>query len=114
MKSLMQNRGGVSDGLAKNFYQQAALVPPMPWISSAPPKAPAVKVGKGSGGVSVDWSPVAGCSKYAVQARYGKQWVFIYATSGRRVTLRGIPDAVAVSSVDRYGNTSAPAVLSRR
>lgn len=114
MKSLMQNRGGVSDGLAKNFYQQAALVPPMPWISNTPPKTPVVKAGKGSGGVSVVWSPVAGCSKYAVQARYGKQWVFIYATSGKSATLRGIPDAVAVSSVDRYGNTSAPAVLSRR
>ena len=114
MKSLMQNRGGVSDGLAKNFYQQAALVPPMPWISNTPPRTPEVKAGKGRGGVSVAWSPVAGCSKYAVQARYGKQWVFIYATSGRRATLRGIPDAIAVSSVDRYGNTSAPAVLSRR
>ena len=85
----------------------------MPWLSNAPPKAPSVKAGKGRAGVAVSWSPVAGCSKYAVQARYGKQWFFVYATSGKSATLRGAPDAIAVSAVDRYGNTSAPAVVSR-
>ena len=114
MKSLMQNRGGISDGLTKNFYQQAALVPPMPWISNKAPGPPSVQAQRVSNGVSVAWSSVAGCSKYAVQARYGKQWVFVYATPGKKATLRGTPDAIAVSAVDRYGNCSNPAILSRK
>jgi len=43
MKSLMQNRGGVNEQLMKRFYQQPALVPPMPWQSKTIPATPAVK-----------------------------------------------------------------------
>jgi hypothetical protein len=33
--------------------------------------------------------------------------------SGTRATLKGAPDAIAVSAVDRYGNTSPPRVLEK-
>ncbi|MEZ7921040.1 MAG: family 10 glycosylhydrolase [Akkermansiaceae bacterium] len=112
-KSIVNNRGGVSKALAKSIYQEPALVPPMPWVSKVVPSAPAVRVAAGGGGVTVSWSRVRGCAKYAVQARYGKRWVLSAVSYGSSVKLGGTPDAVAVSSVDRYGITSVPAVLGK-
>ncbi|MFM1561243.1 MAG: glycoside hydrolase family 10 protein [Roseibacillus sp.] len=115
-KALMQNRGGVSSSLAKSIYTQPALVPPMPWLSKKGPPTPAASAQRGKSGTSVRWSRVAGAAKYAVQARYGQTWVMAAVVHGGQssVTVSGTPDAIAVSAVDRYGTTSAPAVLGRR
>jgi uncharacterized lipoprotein YddW (UPF0748 family) len=114
-KALMQNRGGVSSSLAKSIYTQPALVPPMPWLSKKGPPTPAASAQRGKSGTSVRWSRVAGAAKYAVQARYGQTWVMAAVVHGGQssVTVSGTPDAIAVSAVDRYGTTSAPAVLGR-
>ncbi|MCX8240385.1 MAG: family 10 glycosylhydrolase [Akkermansiaceae bacterium] len=113
MKSLMNNRGGVSNALVKNFYQEPALVPPMPWVNKTPPATPSVNAAISGGNVNVAWSPVAGCAKYAVQVRVGRTWMFRAVLSGTKATLKGAPDAIAVSAVDRYGNTSSPRVLAK-
>ncbi|MGC6457935.1 MAG: glycoside hydrolase family 10 protein [Akkermansiaceae bacterium] len=111
MKSLMQNRGGVNEGLMKNFYQEPALVPPMKWLSKKLPATPAVRAMAAGGNLGLSWSAVPGCSKYAIQVRFGKTWRMSTVTSGNKIMLRGQPDAVAISAVDRYGNTSSPRVL---
>jgi hypothetical protein len=113
MKSLMQNRGGINEGLIKNFYQAPALVPPMTWLSRQVPDTPAVRAVASGGNLSMAWSPVPGCAKYAVQVRVGKNWRLTTVTAGNKLTLGGLPDAIAVSAVDRYGNTSHPRVLSK-
>ena len=113
MTSLMNNRGGVSTAVAKKFYQQPALVPPMPWISNAPPVTPSARASATSGKTLVSWAAVPGVNKYAVQARYGKRWALAAVATGTRVTIGGNPDALAISSVDRYGTTSVPRVLER-
>lgn len=114
-KALMESRGGISATLQKSKYQQAALVPPMPWLSKAVPVTPAVAAAKSGSGIGVRWSKVPGAAHYAVQARYGKSWILakVVPAGNGSVILSGSPDAVAVSSVDRYGNTSAPAVVGR-
>jgi hypothetical protein len=56
---------------------------------------------------------VPGCSQYAIQARIGRTWRLITVARGTKMTLKGLPDAIAVSAVDRYGNTSNPRVLAR-
>ena len=115
MKSLKQNRGGISSLLAKNAYGADALVPPMPWISTKKPASPQIKAyTKGKQSV-VQWSSVPHASKYAVQARYGKHWytMKVLPAGAKSVTLNGSPDAVAVSSVDRFGTTSNPTVLAK-
>ncbi len=114
IKSLMQNRGGVNSALTKAVYQQPALVPPMPWINKTPPQSPSVRASAGRAGVTVTWSKVPGCSKYAVQARYGNQWILNSVNIGSSTLVKGVPDAIAVSAVNRYGTTSAPAVLGKR
>jgi len=113
MKSLMQNRGGVSDELVEKFYQQPALVPPMPWVNAKPPLTPKVAARGDGSKVAVNWGQVAGCAKYAVQAKYGKRWVMVTVTSGLNTVIKGSPDAIAVSSVDRYGNTSIPRMIGK-
>jgi uncharacterized lipoprotein YddW (UPF0748 family) len=113
MKSLMQNRGGVSDELVKKFYQQPALVPPMPWVNAKPPLTPNVAARGDGTKVDVNWGQVTGCAKYAVQARYGSKWVMVTVTSGLKTVIKGSPDVIAVSSVDRYGNTSLPRVIGK-
>ena len=115
MKALLQNRGGISSYLAKNTYTTAALVPPMPWISKTHPPTPTVRANASRGNTTIRWTPVRGAAKYAIQARYGRHWytVKILHASNTSVTLAGTPDAIAVSSVDRYGTTSNPQVLRR-
>jgi hypothetical protein len=116
VKGLMQNRGGISNTLAKNQYAQPALVPPMPWLSQKPPGRPSISAGGTGSGVRVSiQSGDRATARYAVQARFGNRWQMVKVLPGgaKSVDLAGTPDAVAVSAVDRFGNTSAPVVLSR-
>jgi len=114
VRSLVENRGGVSSALAGSHYAQPALVPPMPWVSTRQPPVPQVSAARRGGGTAVAWRPVEGAAKYAVQARYGGRWVLSGVATGRGITLSGAPEAIAVSAVDRYGTASDPAVLGRR
>lgn len=113
MKSLMTNKGGISNDLVKKFYQEPALVPPMPWSSRKIPQTPNVLAKGSNGNLNIEWRSVPGCSQYAIQIRVGRTWRFIMAARGAKVILKGMPDAIAVSAVDRYGNTSNPRVLAR-
>jgi uncharacterized lipoprotein YddW (UPF0748 family) len=116
VKGLMQNRGGISGMLAKSEYAQPALVPPMTWLSQKTPNRP--NVGASGNGTGVHLSiqnDDPSTSRYAVQGRFGKQWVMlkVIPSSARSLDLTVAPDVLAVSSVDRFGNLSVPVVLAR-
>ncbi len=115
MKALMQNRDGISSSLTKQTYALPALVPPMPWLSRATPPATQVQVTHSGAGSTVSWSAVGAAKSYAIQARYRNQWqsVAVVPRGQHTMTLRGSPDAVALTVVDRFGNTSKPTVISR-
>lgn len=111
MKSLMQNRDGISDKLRRGAYSTTALVPPMPWASKATPATPNYTA-KNSGAytkITISRSTAAG-NRFAIQARYGSQWASITTSSQRDITIKGAPDAIAVTAVDRYGSASSPSV----
>jgi len=116
IKSLRDNRGGISSTLAKSTYNHPALIPPMPWISNKPPSTPKLQATRSGKGVQARWSTVRGAAKYAVQARYGKSWytVKVLPSTISSLTLNGSPDAIAVSSVDRFGTTSTASVVGRK
>ena len=114
MKALMKNRGGIANELVKNFYQEPSLVPPMPWVNRAVPKTPNVVAAGSKGKVNVVWRAVPGCLKYSVQVRVGRNWRLSTVTAGTEITLGGEPDAIAISAVDRYGNTSNPRVIVKK
>ena len=116
-KALMENRGGITTALSKSIYTHPALVPPMPWVNESRPRKPQVSAGSGNKGTTrLRWSKDSSATKYVVQARYGARWNTYAVTHGSclELTLRGSPDAVAVSGVNRYGNTSEATVLGRR
>ena len=115
MKSLRQNKGGIANTLGKRTYASAALVPPMPWLSKNKIPTPIIRASSRGDGVKAQWSKVSGAAKYAVQARYGKNWftVKILPSNSTSIALQGVPDAIAVSAVDRFGSTSTPSVVAR-
>ncbi|RYD50228.1 MAG: hypothetical protein EOP83_24280 [Verrucomicrobiaceae bacterium] len=116
MKGLTKNQGGIANMLAKGAYAQPALVPPMPWLSQKPPGRPsATASGNGSGVTISVQSGDRSTAKYSVQARYGNQWRMakVAGAGSSNINIAGVPDAVAVSAVDRFGNVSAPMVLAR-
>ncbi len=110
-KSLVTNRGGISSRIA-SVYTQPAAVPPMPWVSNKPPGAPGVNAAAREGNTIVHWVPDATTAKVAVQARNGGIWKTLKITSARSGQT-SIPkaDAIAVTAIDRFGNTSPPKVL---
>lgn len=116
VKGLTKNQGGISTLLAKGAYAQPALVPPMPWLSKGVPGRPAASASGSGSGVRINiQGGDRNTARYAVQARFGRQWRMakIVSAGSKIIDLAGRPDAVAVSAVDRFGNVSAPTVLAR-
>lgn len=107
VKSLMQNRGGISSALKNSAYSQPAIVPPMPWAGSGAPILPTVS----RAGNSVNWN-APGAKNVAIQIQLGGQWIPYDVTPAYKKSL-ALPagtTGVALRSVDRFGNTSAPVV----
>jgi len=115
MKSLMQNRNGISDLLVKKSYSAPALVPPMPWLSQSAPIAPNIQATPVGVNTVVSWNNVNGATRFTVQARYGANWypMAVSPSSLKKITLKGTPDAIAIKAVNRYGNSS-PATIVRK
>lgn len=114
IKSLMQNRGGVTSQLKGGAYMAPALVPPMPWIPSQATAPPIATFSPQAGYVEVGWQRVPGASKYTVQVRIGQRWQSIAVTYGNSFSVKGRPSSIAISSVNRLGAISPPAVYTLR
>ena len=111
-KALVTNKGGIAGKLGSASYTQPALVPPMPWLSKTAPQPPGVAASANGDRTQLRWVPDGRTAKIAVQARYGSSWRTVsipYVSTGSLTIPRA--DAIAVSAVDRFGNTSAPKVL---
>ena len=110
-KSLVKNQGGVTTRLS-NTYTQPAAIPPMPWMNHPAPPAPGISATAQRGGTTVRWSPAANTAKIAVQAKISGHWrtVKIIPSASLVVTIPRA-DAIALTALDRFGNTSQPKVL---
>jgi uncharacterized lipoprotein YddW (UPF0748 family) len=110
-KGLMKNQGGISTALRK-VYTQPAAVPPMPWLSKSVPAQTAASASASGTNATVRWPAPQGVSKVAVQARQSGIWhtiAIVPASAGSISTNRA--EAFAVTSFDRYGNSSTPKIL---
>ncbi len=120
VRALSTNRRGLSDVLAKDAYQQAALVPSYPWIDQQPPSQPQISaVPEPGGGVAIVCQPTGGepVWQWLLQIRNGGSWAmetFQGTQSATRILYRSQPDTVAVRAMDRCGNLSPAAVLEKR
>jgi uncharacterized lipoprotein YddW (UPF0748 family) len=114
VKSIMQNRGNIN-ALLKGIYTSPALVPPMPWINRTAPSTPRCSGSVSGGNTIIKWQKTdEKTAKIAIQARQGGVWRTVRILGvGNGGTTIALADAFAISSVDRYGNTSAPNILSK-
>ena len=122
-KALMSNKRGVADMLRKNYYQGAAVVPPIRWVSGTAPAQPSLKARAEGGSLFIDWikgSSGSTPARYVVQTKAGGNWKPALLISAGRKGMKfdlgreGAPEAIAITPVDRYGNVGKPAVLGRR
>ena len=114
VKSIMQNRGNIN-ALLKRTYTSPALVPPMPWINRTAPSTPRCSGSVSGGNTIIKWQKTdEKTAKIAIQARQAGVWRTVRILGvGNGGTTIALADAFAISSVDRYGNTSAPNILSK-
>lgn len=113
-KGLMKNQGGICNAL-QQVYTQPVAVPPMPWISKSIPAQTPASASVSGESATIRWSPPQGVSKIAIQARSSGTWrtVAIVPAGSASVSLPRA-EGFAVSSLDRYGNSSKPRVLGLR
>ncbi len=114
MKSLIQNRDGISTKLKTNAYIAPALIPPMSWIPSQATAPPRIKISNSRNNTKITWPKVPGAAKYTIQTRNGKNWRSVAVTYNNYITIKGKPNAIAVASVNRIGISSKPTVLTKR
>ena len=66
---------------------EPALVPPMPWVNRQAPPTPVLRARGEGETVLMSWRG-AGAAKWAVQARYGRQWKTIAVLPGKTTSAR--------------------------
>ncbi|MFH7026350.1 MAG: glycoside hydrolase family 10 protein [Heteroscytonema crispum UTEX LB 1556] len=117
MKPLMQNRGGISDLLPKEVYNNPALVPASPWLNKILPGKPVLSISKDkiSGNFQLNWKPT-GREKvwlWVVQTKTGSEWTTnILPASQNSYSLNNTQvESVAVSGVTRFGMQGGSAVV---
>jgi uncharacterized lipoprotein YddW (UPF0748 family) len=116
MATLMQNHA-LDEALERRLYAEPALVPAMPWLRRATPEKPKLgfsHIDKGRR-LAFDWTPV-GLQKpwlWMLQTRTHSEWTTQIFPATRTSQSWGAspPEYVALTAVDRTGNTSRPAVL---
>lgn len=130
-KSFLVGGAGGMEGLPRlltdTVYREPALVPATPWLNSGPlPAAPAeVSVKPATGGaVSLSWRAGGSAAAtapwlYLIQVRRGEAWTSAvivpgsqttHTVSGEKETPVAPVTAIAVSAVDRLGNTGPATV----
>jgi uncharacterized lipoprotein YddW (UPF0748 family) len=119
MKSLLQNKDGIGDLLRREAYTQPALIPASPWLDAQAPSRTRVVADDtvGGGNLKVWWSVAPGESvaRWVVQSKVNGKWrVEIFAGQYNSCLMKGAPEYVAVSAVDRAGNLGPATVLERK
>ena len=117
MKTLMRN-GPLDEALQRIAYTSLALPPEMPWLSHSRPPKPALRCEPRGSNVEVNWS---------ASAAQAIRWTLIQTQINGSWTSRIVPvsngmvlfpaaglEVIAASCIDRFGNSSPPAVLQRK
>jgi len=113
MKSLVAGRSGLGDALAAQAYSAPAVIPSSPWLATNFPPTPKLEV-KSSG--KLKWKPEGNekVSVWVLQIKDGANWrTQILPEQVREEKLGSLPEAVALTAVDRCNVASAPAVLQK-
>ncbi len=124
-KFLTDNVKGIKDFLKDDFYERKALLPPMTWLDSVPPRQPDVSIRMGRHDVHLSWDDVRENLTPAEHVRYniycaerhdaGLETAQLLAVGLDTTSFTCVPPLphkkygfYAVTAVDVYGNESAP------
>jgi uncharacterized lipoprotein YddW (UPF0748 family) len=111
VKGLINDLGGIQTELAK-IYNQPAALPSMPWSNPNPPAKPQVTASLKQNQTIVRWAS-GDFSKIVIHTKVGAHWqVSGIVPAGRKTHALPKADSVAITGLDRYGNSSSPIVLS--
>ncbi|MDQ3812387.1 MAG: family 10 glycosylhydrolase, partial [Armatimonadota bacterium] len=116
MKALLRENTGLPRLLAESVYAQPALVPASPWLSNTRPDKPALTVEQADNQFKLSWQPndAAKVWLWLVQWRAGNVWKTDVLPGGQTSfvwQLSEVVEIVAVSAVDRCGNTGTSAIV---
>lgn len=115
--SAFMKNASLHQALATEAYRQPALSPNYPWLDATAPAKPSVKFATSNKTATVSWLPgdAEPPTHWVVQVRQFDDWkTHILPGSRTSMHFESAPDAVAVTAVDRCGNTSSAAILPRR
>lgn len=113
MKSIMQSND-LRLKLDRKSYAEPALIPAMPWLKSTEPEKPVVTFDK-VGNSRVSWRVNSGATPnlWVVQTCQNTRWKTEILSGGIQSASLGKAevDLIAVSSVNRIGQISAPTII---
>lgn len=98
--------------LANETYRQPALIPRYPWLGARAPAAPQLRVTLGGETATATWSSTNQPALWVLQTKQFGDWktqILPATRTGLKFDLQ--PELVAVTAVDRNGNTSSAAVM---
>jgi uncharacterized lipoprotein YddW (UPF0748 family) len=106
--TLKRNSGALATVLAQDLYRNAALVPAVPWLDSAPPPTPSIALS----GNMLALTPAAGESVrwWAVRLHSPGAWTFrVLFGAERSLDVATTVDRILVQAADQAGNLSPSA-----
>jgi uncharacterized lipoprotein YddW (UPF0748 family) len=111
-RPLMRDEAGVARALENTVYRAPALIPPCPWLSQAAPPAPFLRVRPERGELKLEWRSSGGAPwLWVVQKKVNGRWTVEILPEEKvsKIITADLPDAVAISAVNRYENMGPPA-----
>lgn len=120
-RALTENRRGLSDTLAGQLYKEPAITPANPWNDQHAPEPPRLSaVVKHAHAVQLGITSVTTNDTprfWLLRTFKEGSWTMNTLPAGKgttTLTITNAPETIAVSSIDRSGNASKPAVISRQ
>lgn len=117
MTSLMRNNV-LAAALKNQTYAEPALLPASPWLRRTAPSKPAVSIQCSTASATAGWSAPPGqpAELWVLQTRRATKWTTEILPGKRLSSLFNapLPDTIAISMIDRFGNASPPAVFALR
>ena len=115
MRTFMRNQGGVNDAIESKSYTYFALPPRSTWLDHSAPPRPNVSV-DAAHMLHIEAAPGEQPLWYGVRMRIAGKWYAEVIAASRKdyPLLRAnnvLPDAIAITAVDRSGNESDAVVL---
>jgi uncharacterized lipoprotein YddW (UPF0748 family) len=122
MKPLLENRGSVSDELGTNIYAEPAIGPAYPWLSSRKVTKPTLKAKSEKGAMKLNWSSRdENLGNWVLQTKVDGKWtahILSPDQTSQTITTNALspvlPEAVAITAINRYGNASEPDLVEER